>query len=763
MSGFIDDTDGISFSEIRQAFNSIYVDNKTGSIRLSDFVGETTTDSVDNILTIPRNNLSLRQYFKNRSWIPELLYTLRDTDGTNDRFTFRNKNDVFATTGDSLSEVRSRLNIDANSSTLSSDERWWNDNDYFKMATKSVDGVTETMNGYQVWTVPKTGYYRITALGAMGGGSYETITEGVNPNNVGGGSGSDYCYGGYSVEMSGVYRLLAGEKLLIIVGKKGEDYPWPRSSGNVTELYAGVNNAYYGRSKNSFYEDPVSNPYAHNMTQNDKIYGAGGGGGGSFVFMYDESTGVNGISSDINSATIIVSGGGGGGSKMEYRDFINNQNSSINDFPLVSDVLVTQDTSDNNIIPVFENSEFFHLSCASPVKYHPLKETDENGSWITDWNNVTRGTDHKGISDHGYGLGGKSILDSNVILDINGKSETPSGHTNAVLGTRGGFGGGGNSTLVDSMNVGQHKYWEWQNNEHQPLRWVSLDPGTVGGGGGATAEQSLESYKSIIQSDHPYTGNPTTVNIINPGQSSGGGGGGWIGGMGGKGREYGKTTQWSKQDSPGNDPIRSTALKDSIYALLEANPVANYIGGYHSEILIRQVGVGIHDCSQITTSLSNLYIYNGSLLYSKDANGETLIPPEYRGGEQSTFGFSIYNTNYGRSVGVKMQYRESTHNRNGWGGGSYHNESLYVGDNSITSNSANNRLHNDYNNSTSSNRFKVKGTKTFKGKNSSLGLEPQNITVSSLGINDYLEFDATEKNQMRLNGSGRVVIEFISV
>ena len=82
-----------------------------------------------------------------------------------------------------------------------------------------------------------------------------------------------------------------------------------------------------------------------------------------------------------------------------------------------------------------------------------MKETDENGSWITDWNNVTRGTDHKGISDHGYGLGGKSIFDSNVILDINGKSETPSGHTNAVLGTRGGFGGGGNSTLVDGYTV----------------------------------------------------------------------------------------------------------------------------------------------------------------------------------------------------------------------------------------------------------------------------------------------------------------------
>lgn len=759
MSGFIDDTDGISFSEIRQAFNSIYFDKKTGSIRLSDFVGETTTDSVDNILTIPRNNLSLRQYFRNKTWIPELLYTLRDTDGTNDRFTFRNKDDVFATTGDSLSEVRSRLNIDANSSTLSSDERWWNDNDYFKMATKSVDGVTETMNGYQVWTVPKTGYYRITALGAMGGGSYETITPGTNEDNIGGGSGSDYCHGGYSVEMSGVYRLLAGEKLLIIVGKKGEDYPWPRSSGNVTVYGTGVK-YYLGRSMNSFYEDPAINYYAHNMTKNDKVYGAGGGGGGSFVFMYDETTGINGVSGNINSAAIIVSGGGGGGSKMQYRDFDNNSvNTSnidnINDYPLVSLAL-----SDD----IYEDSEFFDLACATPTKYHPLNETDDNSGWI-DWSSHSRGTDHKGISDHGYGLGGKSVEDLNVILDINGKSGIPSGHTNVVLGTRGGFGGGGNSTMVNSMHVGEHKYWEWQSNEHEDLYWVSIYG--VGPGRGATAQEALDSYRSTLESYHPYTGSSTNVDIINPGQSSGGGGGGWIGGMGGKGREYGITTQWSKQDSAGQGlpPVRSTNMSPYIYSEMSAHfSDTMSVDELFREVSIRQIGVGIHSCTEIPTSPpapnhSNLYIYKGLYSSGSDINGETIIPRHHSNQPKSTFGFNKYNTNYGMSQGIKMQYREPTHNRNGWGGGSHYNSSQYTSDSNISTGSANNRLHPDANNTTSVYKFTVKGTKNFYGKKNDY--EPSTINLNSF-VN-HVEFTSNEKTAMRSNGSGRVIIEFISV
>ncbi len=79
--------------------------------------------------------------------------------------------------------------------------------------------------GFQEWTVPETGNYRITAAGAQGGsGKYNTY------------------YGGFGAIVRGDFALIKGQKLILAVGQRG---------GSV----------------------------------NNTSYGASGGGGGSFVAL----------------------------------------------------------------------------------------------------------------------------------------------------------------------------------------------------------------------------------------------------------------------------------------------------------------------------------------------------------------------------------------------------------------------------------------------------------------------------------------------
>ena len=106
-------------------------------------------------------------------------------------------------------------------------------------------------HGKQNWTVPKTGKYKITTIGADGG-------RGKSTN------------GGKGYLISSIFYLNEGEIIEILIGHKG------------------------GRSGGTTY------------TRNGRTYvmmnGAGGGGGGTYVL-------------DNNNNPIIISGGGGGGGK----------------------------------------------------------------------------------------------------------------------------------------------------------------------------------------------------------------------------------------------------------------------------------------------------------------------------------------------------------------------------------------------------------------------------------------------------------------
>jgi len=111
-----------------------------------------------------------------------------------------------------------------------------------------LEGKVNLDGGIQIWSVPVTGVYSVTAYGASGG-------NGTNNNQNPG-----WTLGGKGARIKGLFRLNAGEKLKILVGQEGQE-------GQV------------GISSNAV---------------------PGGGGGGTFVTKVDDTP------------LVIAGGGGGG-------------------------------------------------------------------------------------------------------------------------------------------------------------------------------------------------------------------------------------------------------------------------------------------------------------------------------------------------------------------------------------------------------------------------------------------------------------------
>ena len=93
--------------------------------------------------------------------------------------------------------------------------------------------------GFQLWTVPATGTYRIIAKGAMGGDG-DTVSK----------------MGGYGGEVQADFAFTKGTKIVIIVGQKGEDsggaYAKAGGGGGGTYVLAGGTN-FYPSSTNDIY------------------------------------------------------------------------------------------------------------------------------------------------------------------------------------------------------------------------------------------------------------------------------------------------------------------------------------------------------------------------------------------------------------------------------------------------------------------------------------------------------------------------------
>ena len=147
--------------------------------------------------------------------------------------------------------------------TITGDQTWKNNTAFF-----------DVVNGIQIWTVPASGTYRITANGARGGQSYNWGPQ-----------------GGLGASMRGDFVLVSGEKIKILVGQQGDGNTYDGGGGG-------------GSFVTQFDNTPL-------------IIGSGGGGGapsgfsGSGGMAGRTTTGASGTS--WGSAGSNGSGGGSNG------------------------------------------------------------------------------------------------------------------------------------------------------------------------------------------------------------------------------------------------------------------------------------------------------------------------------------------------------------------------------------------------------------------------------------------------------------------
>lgn len=185
-----------------------------------------------------------------------------------------------------------------------------------------LEGKVQLMAGIQIWSVPVTGLYRITAWGASGGN----------------GTGASPRLGGRGARIKGHFKLNTGEKLKILVGQKGKcPSPPPQDSpggggggtfvtkGNGSPLIVaggGGGGAKFESFNTSLNGDPGQ------VTENGTRHGGYGGQGGSRF---------------PNSSQIEGSGGGGyrgdgqsSGTCAGGQSYLNGGNGGIS-FPGIAD------------------------------------------------------------------------------------------------------------------------------------------------------------------------------------------------------------------------------------------------------------------------------------------------------------------------------------------------------------------------------------------------------------------------------------------
>ena len=170
----------------------------------------------------------------------------------------------------------------------------------------NLKDLVQSSKGYQMWTVPKHGVYNIKAIGASGG------------------CGSDYgaSGGGRGASISADVSLKQGDKLIIVVGQKGEDAPGDSDGGGGGGTFV-VKVVPQDDDNQNIVHLPIFDCYV------EPIIIAGGGGAVSADSTgHDASLSENSTRS--NSATAIGEGAkhgdgsGGGGYKSNGKDGYNN-------------------------------------------------------------------------------------------------------------------------------------------------------------------------------------------------------------------------------------------------------------------------------------------------------------------------------------------------------------------------------------------------------------------------------------------------------
>ena len=192
--------------------------------------------------------------------------------------------------GPSLNEIRAHADYDTNANSHGYPPPSWDmtDSSLFNLGVENNGGVSR--NGFQLWTVPGTGTYRIQAQGAMGGDA--TVSPAASP--------------GKGAQVQADFALTQGTKINILVGQGGmattitTGYPYPSP---------GASNGGGGATwvlKQNF------------TTSTNDIYLIAGGGTGTSEYNNQSGTGAHGngstqgTSSSGGPASPNGSGGGAG-------------------------------------------------------------------------------------------------------------------------------------------------------------------------------------------------------------------------------------------------------------------------------------------------------------------------------------------------------------------------------------------------------------------------------------------------------------------
>jgi hypothetical protein len=144
---------------------------------------------------------------------------------------------------------------------------WLNNTAYFNMTTRGV----------QLWTVPVSGNYRITAAGASGGNNNVAVTK---------------ILGGFGALITNEVTLTQGDVIAIVVGQKGTDRTI--TTGTNYNSGSGGGGTFVYRTSDNLY------------------YVAAGGGGGAAActtsLLTTQNT-ANGNVSTSNGSTVLIQGG----------------------------------------------------------------------------------------------------------------------------------------------------------------------------------------------------------------------------------------------------------------------------------------------------------------------------------------------------------------------------------------------------------------------------------------------------------------------
>ena len=171
-------------------------------------------------------------------------------------FTFTSAN-VAGRAGPTLSQCLANYNTVDNS--------WLNNTEYFNVPVQ----------GIQLWTVPKSGTYRITAVGARGGRSHSS--------NLNGGLGA---------QIVAEIALTQNDKIAIVVGQEGQD----RSNVNGPLFPGGA-----GGGGSFVYDNSTSTFYV--------VAGGGGGAASTRTGLLTNQFTAHGKGNTIHGTNVTIQGG----------------------------------------------------------------------------------------------------------------------------------------------------------------------------------------------------------------------------------------------------------------------------------------------------------------------------------------------------------------------------------------------------------------------------------------------------------------------